>query len=99
MRKISLYSFLMLTFFGCNQAQIKVVDEDNHPLTGAKVFSVSPSMQSEPSITDRNGIAIIHQIVGGNMLRIELVGFDTAFTNISPNPPALVVLKKLPLTN
>jgi len=94
MRKFSIYAFLMLTFFGCNQDQIKVVDENNHPLAGARVFSLSPSTQSEPGITNSNGVAIIHQIIGRNMLRIELAGFETAFVNTAPNPPARVALKK-----
>jgi hypothetical protein len=86
----------MLSLFGCHQPQIKVVDEDNHPLAGARVFTMSPSTQSEPGITDHDGIATIQKIVGGNMLRIELAGFDTAFANTNPKPPALVVLKKSP---
>ncbi|MFZ2268069.1 MAG: Ig-like domain-containing protein [Azonexus sp.] len=94
MRKISICSFLMLTLFGCNQAQIKVVDESNNPLAGARVFSLSPSTQGEPGITNSNGIAPIHQIIGGNMLRIELAGFETAFINTDPKAPALVALKK-----
>jgi hypothetical protein len=84
---------MILTFFGCNQDQIKIVDENNNPLAGARVFSLSPSTQSEPGITNSNGIAIIHQVIGGNMLRIELAGFETAFVHSDPTPPALVTLK------
>jgi hypothetical protein len=96
MRKISLGSFLLLSLFGCHQAQIKVLDEDNHPLAGARVFTMSPSTQSEPGLTDADGIATLEHIAGGNMLRIELAGFDTIFANLNPKPPTLVVLKKSP---
>lgn len=94
MHKFFVFIFLMLTLSACKQAQIKIVDENNNPLAGARVVCLSPSMESEPDITDSNGMAKIHRVVGGNMLRIELAGFETAFIATDPKIPALLALKK-----
>jgi hypothetical protein len=93
--RLAIFLFLMLSFFGCNQMQIKVIDENNIPLAGAEITSLAPSMESVPNYTDKNGIAPVPQIIGGNMLRVKLAGFETAFINTSSKIPVSVTLKKL----
>jgi hypothetical protein len=93
MRK-ALILFIMVSLFGCNQMEIKVTDENNLPLVGAEITSLAPSMESATNLTDKNGIAVVPKIIGGNMLRVKLAGFETAFINTASKIPESVVLKK-----
>jgi hypothetical protein len=93
MRK-ALILFFMTLLFGCNQMEIKVTDENNLPLVGAEITSLSPSMEGATNLTDKNGIAVVPKVIGGNMLRVKLIGFETTFINASSKIPASVVLKK-----
>ena len=73
--------------------QIKVTDENNLLLASAEVTSLAPSMESATNFTDKNGIAVVPQVIGGNMLRVKVAGFETSFINTSSKIPASVALK------
>lgn len=92
--KLASHFFLALLLCGCNQMKIKVLDESNSPLAGAKVTSQTPSVQSDSSFTDKNGTATVPWVLGRQMLRIDLAGFETAYISISSGVPSTITLKK-----
>lgn len=92
--KTASFVLAILSLIGCNQRQIKVVDENNIPLAGAEISYLAPSMESATNHTDSNGIAPVPKIVGGFMLRINLTGFETILINTSSDIPTSITLRK-----
>jgi hypothetical protein len=89
-------TFLMMVLCGCHQ--VKVVDENNHPIAGAKVFSQTPSVTSQANISNELGVAEIPRLLGQNAITIHSAGFDSVFINTEKGFPTLVTLKRLPNT-
>ncbi len=83
----------MMAICGCHQ--VKVVDENNRPIAGAKVTSMTPSVSSQANITDKEGMAEIPRLLGQNSVTVQLLGFDTAFINTEKGFPTIITLKKL----
>lgn len=81
-----IFSILLVLFslvgLANNPLKVKVLDENNQPLTGVKLIEV----KTENTVfTDFDGVSELTKVSDTKVYKVEYVGYESGFLRISPN--------------